>query len=149
MTASCSRPILRVLLIAVAVLVVAYPVAAGVGYTVKCAKCGLEANLFYDSGRASETVAVGYCCKCGKFVRVWYNRTKVTDDERKKLETPLGEIFCVESGVRYKIYACPDCGGPFAAIDKEAFGKPGHPEPVYCPECGEKSLTGDANIRWD
>ena len=137
------------MLIAVAVLVIAYPVSAGVGYSIGCSDCGLEAKLFYDSGRASVTVAIGYCCECEEFVRIRYDRRKVTDEEREKLKTPIGEVFCIESGIKLVLYACPECGGPFAAIGKKAFGKPGHPEPVHCPKCGEKTLTGDANIRWD
>ncbi len=149
MTASCPRPILRIVLIAVAVLVVAYPVSAGVGYTVQCSDCGLDARLFYGGGKASATVAIGYCCACDEFVAISYDRTKTTDEEREKLKTPLGEVFCVESGMRHKIYACPACGGPFAAIDKKAFGDLKDPKALYCPKCGEKTLTGEATIRWD
>jgi predicted RNA-binding Zn-ribbon protein involved in translation (DUF1610 family) len=139
----------RVVLIAVAVLVVAYPVMAGVGYMVQCSNCGLDAKLFYGGGKASATVAVGYCCKCEEFVAISYDRTKVTDEERAKLETPLGEVFSVETGEKLTIYACPKCGGPFAAIDRAAFGDEKDPKTLHCPKCGKETLTGEAGIRWD
>ena len=139
----------RVLVVAAAVLVIAYPVSAGVGYSVKCSDCGLETKLFYGGGKASATVAIGYCCKCEEFVAISYERTKVTDEERTKLETPLGEVFSVETGEKLTIYACPKCGGPFAAIDRKAFGNEKNPKTLYCPKCGKQTLTGEANIRWD
>jgi predicted RNA-binding Zn-ribbon protein involved in translation (DUF1610 family) len=143
------NPVVQVVLIAVAVLVVAYPVIAGVGYSVRCSDCDLDAKLFYGGGKADVTVAVGYCCKCEEFVRISYDSTNVTDDERTKLTTPLGEVFSVETGEKLTIYACPKCGGPFAAIDPKAFGDPKHPKALYCPKCGKQTLTGEASIRWD
>ena len=51
--------------------------------------------------------------------------------------------------MRYTVYACPDCGGPFAAIDEKVFGDRKDPEAIHCPKCGKKTLTGTADILWD
>lgn len=149
MNASCLRPVLRLVLVAAAVLVVVYPVTAGTGYTLTCSDCGLEASLLYGSGKRTTTVAVGYCCKCEEFVRIAYDSTEITDEERAKLETPLGEVFCAESGAKHTICACPDCGGPFAAIAPRTFGDEKDPKTLYCPKCGKQTLTGQADTKWD
>ena len=134
------RPAVRVLFVCVAVLIVAYPVAAGTGYVVKCSNCDLEASLKYGPGRRSQTVAVGYCCTCDKFVRAWYDRTAVeTDEERQKLEEPIGYVFCPESGAKHALYACPDCGKPFIAIEPEAFE--GDDKRAFCPKCAASRLS--------
>ncbi len=141
---------LCVVLAAAAVLIVVYPVAAGTGCMVKCSNCDLAASLYYGSGKASRTVAVGYCCECDKFVHVGYNpRTVKSDEERQKLETPIGHVFCHETGTKHALYACPDCGKPFIAIDRQTFGTPSEPKKVHCPKCGKQTLENAGRLMWD
>lgn len=141
---------LRVLLAAAAVLIVVYPVAAGTGYVLKCSNCNLEASLHYGGGRASQTVAVGYCCGCDKFVRVRYNlRTVESDEERQKLETPIGHVFCHDTGTKHALYPCPDCSKPFIAIEPQALGTPSKPKKIHCPKCGKQTLKTAGWLKWD
>ncbi len=141
---------LGIVSVAVAVLIVAYPVGAGTGHVVKCSNCGFEAKLFYSSGKASTTVAVGYCCQCEKFVHISESRADATAEKGKDESTePIGTVFCHESGQRHAVYACPECGKPFIAIEPEAFGTPSEPKKLYCPKCGKQTLETAGRILWD
>ena len=135
---------------AVAVLILAYPVAAGTGHVVKCSDCGLGARLFYHSGKASTTVAVGYCCQCEEFVHISESRgAGVAEEEQQKSTEPIGTVFCHESGQRHAVYACPECGKPFIAIEPDAFGTPSEPKKLHCPKCGKQTLETAGTILWD
>jgi DNA-directed RNA polymerase subunit RPC12/RpoP len=137
-------------LAAAVVLIVVYPVAAGTGYVLKCSNCKLKTSLHYGRGKASKTVAVGYCCGCDKFVRVGYNLTTVeSDEERQKLETPIGHVFCHESGTKHALYACPECSKPFIAIERQAFGTPSKPKKIHCPKCSKQTLETAGVLMWD
>lgn len=141
--------VVRVLLVVVAMLVVAYPVVAGIGYTVKCANCNFQSSLTLGGGQTVVNVATGYCGKCEKFVMIWYDHTNTSEENAKKLETPLGEVFCADSGTWLTIYACPECGGPFSAIPPQAFGTENNPKTIGCPKCGKITLVGTPKRRID
>jgi DNA-directed RNA polymerase subunit RPC12/RpoP len=127
-------------------LVLAYPVSAGTSYKLKCSNCDFDAFMVMTSagldGRlGQQTVAIGYCCKCEKMVSVGYT-AKTPEDERKKLETPVGEVFSFDNGVRYTLYACPECGKPFIALKTARPGLGAKTDKLFCPKCGEQTLEG-------
>ncbi|MBN1918187.1 MAG: hypothetical protein JW889_09775 [Verrucomicrobia bacterium] len=87
-------------------------------------------------------MAIGCCCRCEESGRISYNRMTATDEEREKLDAPLGEVLDVKSGEKLTLGTCADCDGPTAAIDEKAFPPPTDPKALYCPACGKQPVTG-------
>jgi predicted RNA-binding Zn-ribbon protein involved in translation (DUF1610 family) len=145
----------RALLIVACVVVLVWPVIAGEGFNVRCAKCGFEANFDFGGeipGRTGPVgrvvIGTGYCCSCQKIVKVWSN-PNATPEELAKSPGPIGEVFCFDTGKKHMLYPCPECGKPFIAIREEEFKKDGKPVTLYCPKCGEKSLEVTGEYVWD
>lgn len=135
---------------AVVALILAYPVSAGTSYKLKCSNCDFDAFLVMTSGGldgrlGQQTVAIGYCCACEKMVSVGFT-AKTPEEERKKLEQPIGEVFCFESGAKHTLYACPECGKPFIALETGRAGLGAKTDKLFCPKCGKQTLEGSAGM---
>jgi len=148
-----SRPhkvIVRTAVIAVAVFVFVYPALAGTSHELKCSNCDFNAFMVMQSGGLDgrlgfETVAAGYCCKCKKVVAIG-TTARMTEEERKKAQEPIGEVFSFETGKKYTLYACPDCGKPFIAMDLGKARLGGKTEKLFCPKCGKQTVEGSAGM---
>jgi DNA-directed RNA polymerase subunit RPC12/RpoP len=146
---------LRALLIVVFAIALVWPGIAGTGFEVKCAKCGFKANFDFGGEIPGRTgplgrivIGTGYCCSCEKIVRVFSN-PNAPEEERAKSPDLIGEVFCFDTGRKYMLYPCPDCGKPFIAIRENEFEKDDKPVTLYCPKCGEKSLDVTGEYLWD
>jgi len=93
-------------------------------------------------------IGTGYCCSCEKIVTVFSN-PNATPEELAESPGPIGEVFCFDTGRKYMLYACPECGKPFIAISADEFKKDDKPVTLHCPKCGEKSLEVTGEYLWD
>jgi DNA-directed RNA polymerase subunit RPC12/RpoP len=135
---------------------------AGMGYHLKCDNCKTEETLLFGEGMVSKTVANGYCCNCKKYVKlsrgtgkdekglyVNLDGTKMTEEDIKAIEQPIGYAYCPDSQEKRALYPCPVCGKPFVQIKEDDFGTIENPAKILCPVCGKKELQGKAGIEWD
>ncbi len=109
---------------------------AGTQYDVKCTTkgCGFATAIGIGGGMKFEQ-ASGYCRKCEKVVSVTWKRDSKEKPAHKEFWDPV-------TGEMREVFTCPECKGPFVAIQQiEEF--------KHCPKCGKPSLRSKTTVLYD
>ncbi|MBI5687687.1 MAG: hypothetical protein HZC54_21670 [Verrucomicrobia bacterium] len=128
--------VLLVLVLAIRAFALGGVAVAGTTYELACTTDGCQFKIIMNIGGGIRFEQVtGFCAKCGKSAQIRWMRKEPTPQ-------PLLEFWDTTSGTLRRVYACPDCRGPFVAVSNIADFK-------HCPVCKKESLKARRRHLYD
>jgi DNA-directed RNA polymerase subunit RPC12/RpoP len=122
------------LLLAAGAVVLIAQAGSIIDYQCSGKDCDFKGESYLRTGRATTKIN-GYCVECKKMVTASYANSQLKDGKIP----PLARIWDAASGKTLDLYECPHCKKPFAEITSL----------VYCPKCGQKTITQTGGGKWD